>query len=102
MPWHFYLLDFLSGTLLVNGVPHFVQGLSGVPFPSPFAKPPGKVDSSPLINALWGFGNLTAGALLLHRFSPVNPWGWMTEGVGALAMSVQLSMYFGKVRTWPR
>ncbi len=102
MPWYFYLLDFLSGALLANGVPHLVQGVSGVPFPSPFAKPPGVGDSSPLVNALWGFGNLAAGALLLHRFSPVNPWGWVTAGAGALAISVQLSMHFGKVRAGRR
>ena len=66
MPWYFYLLEFLGGAFLANGVPHFVQGISGNPFPSPFAKPPGEGDSSPLVNVLWGFGNFVAGALLLH------------------------------------
>ena len=40
MPWHYYLLEFLSGALLTNAVPHFVWGLAGTPFQSPFAKPP--------------------------------------------------------------
>ena len=35
MPWYAYLLLFLSGLLLANGVPHFVQGISGAPFQSP-------------------------------------------------------------------
>ena len=35
MPWYFYLLELLSGALLANGVPHFVQGISGAPFQSP-------------------------------------------------------------------
>jgi len=46
MPWYFYLLEFLSGMFLANGVPHFVQGVSGAPFQSPFAKPPGVGESS--------------------------------------------------------
>ncbi len=65
MHWYFYLLEFLGGAFLANGVPHFVQGVSGNPFQSPFAKPPGKGESSPLSNALWGFANLLAGALPL-------------------------------------
>ena len=70
MHWYFYLLEFLGGAFLANGVPHFVQGVSGNPFQSPFAKPPGVGESSPLSNVLWGFGNLVAGALLLHFFWP--------------------------------
>jgi hypothetical protein len=98
MPWYFYLLDFLAGAFLANGVPHFVQGISGAPFQSPFAKPPGIGESSPLSNALWGFGNLAAGALLLHFFWPPGAAGWIVLGAGALLMSIQLSLHFGKVR----
>jgi hypothetical protein len=32
MPWRFFVLEFVSGLLLANGVPHFVQGVSGQPF----------------------------------------------------------------------
>ena len=99
MHWHFYLLEFLSGLLLANGVPHFVKGVSGEPFQSPFASPPGVGESSPLSNVLWGFGNLLAGALLLHYFWPVNAVGWSVFTVAALAISVQLSLHFGKVRS---
>ena len=35
MPWYFYLLQFVSGLFLANGVPHFVQGISGNRFQSP-------------------------------------------------------------------
>jgi hypothetical protein len=101
MAWYFYLLEFLGGMFLANGVPHFVQGISGNPFQSPFAKPPGVGESSPLVNALWGFGNLVAGALLLHFFWPRGdaPWaGWMAVGAGALLLAVQMAMHFGKVR----
>ena len=102
MHWYFYLLEFLGGAFLANGVPHFVQGTSGNPFQSPFAKPPGKGESSPLSNVLWGFGNLLAGALLLHFFwvgGCAGCVGWGAVGLGALLMAVQLSVVFGKVRS---
>jgi probable F420-dependent oxidoreductase len=41
MPWYIYVLQFVSGLFLANGVPHFVQGICGHRFPSPFASPPG-------------------------------------------------------------
>ena len=101
MHWYFYLLEFMSGAFLANGVPHFVQGISGNPFQSPFAKPPGVGESSPLINVLWGFGNLVAGALLLRFCWPVGDDAWTGWGVlcaGALCLAVQASIHFGKVR----
>jgi len=105
MPWYFYVLEFLAGAFLANGVPHFVQGISGNPFQSPFASPPGIGESSPLSNVLWGFGNLLAGALLLHFFWPQGGGavgGWIAVGLGGLLMSVQMSVYFGKVRAEKR
>jgi len=47
-------------------VPHFVHGISGDRFPTPFAKPPGKGLSSPTVNVLWSLFNLAAGALLFR------------------------------------
>jgi hypothetical protein len=105
MPWYFYLLDFFSGAFLVNAVPHFVQGISGNPFQSPFASPPGIGESSPRSNVLWGFGNFVAGAVLLHYFWPRGDAamaGWILLGLGALLMSIQLSTHFGKVRAGKR
>jgi hypothetical protein len=99
MPWYFYLLEFLAGVFLANGVPHFVQGISGAPFQSPFAKPPGIGESSPVVNVVWGFGNLLAGALLLHFFWPVNWGGWVGLCAGALVLGVQMANHFGKVRS---
>lgn len=101
MAWYHYLLEFLGGALLANGVPHFVQGVSGAPFQSPFASPPGIGESSPLSNVLWGFGNLVAGTVLLHFFWPMGPAavaGWIVVGCGVLVMAVQLAMHFGTVR----
>jgi|SRR5580658_3938919 hypothetical protein len=105
MPWYFYLLEFLAGAFLANGVPHFVQGISGNPFQSPFAKPPGVGESSPVTNVLWGFANLVAGTLLLHYFWPQGSAaaaGWITAGLGALLLSVQMAAHFGRVRAGRR
>ncbi|HET9100731.1 MAG TPA: hypothetical protein VFN62_10095 [Acidobacteriaceae bacterium] len=102
MPWYFYLLQFVSGLVVANGVPHFVQGISGNRFQSPFAKPPGVGESSPLVNALWGYANLMVGATLLWFFQPRGDavlLGWILVGLGVLLMAVMLSTHFGKVRS---
>jgi hypothetical protein len=101
MPWYFYPLEFLSAMFVTNGIPHFVQGLSGNAFQSPFAQPPGVGESSAVVNVLWGFANLTIGAVLLWFFSPQGrfTWaGWIVFGIGSLLMSVMTASHFGKVR----
>jgi hypothetical protein len=102
MPWHSYMLEFVSGLLLTNGVPHFVQGVSGHRFQSPFASPPGVGESSPLSNALWGFANLALGFILLWFFKPQGPEAaveWILVGSGVLLAAVMLSTHFGRVRS---
>lgn len=102
MPWYFYLLEFVSGLILTNGVPHFVQGVCGHRFQSPFASPPGVGESSPLSNALWGFANLAVGFILLWFFTPQGSdamLGWIVFGLGVLLSAIFLSIYFGRVRS---
>src|ERR1700722_12887885 len=70
IPWYIFLLQFVAGLFLANGVPHFVQGMSGAWFQTPFASPPGVGESPPLVNVLWGFLNLAVGFALLFEFSP--------------------------------
>jgi hypothetical protein len=67
MNWIHSISYFLGGAFLTNAVPHFVSGVMGRPFQSPFAKPPGKGLSSSSVNALWGFFNLVVGYLLVCR-----------------------------------
>ena len=101
MPWYVYLLQLLSGALLTNGLPHFVQGLSGNRFQSPFASPPGVGESPPPVNAYWGLSNLVGGAFLLSRFAPQSAHdylGWGLVVAGALLVSTRLSFHFGHVR----
>ena len=75
-----------------------MQGMSGAPFQSPFAKPSGVGESSPLVNVVWGFVNLVAGFVLLHFFWPREAAGWVAFGAGALVNAVLLALHFGKVR----
>lgn len=98
MSWYAYVLQFLSGVFLANGVPHFVKGVTGEPFPSPFAKPPGVGDSPPELNVYWGFGNLVAGAMLLSYFTPAGVFGWLAFSAGALAMARYVGRRFGALR----
>jgi uncharacterized membrane protein len=64
MPWYDYIAAFFAGAILANVVPHFVNGISGDPFPTPFAKPPGRGLSSPTVNVVWALFNLIVGYVL--------------------------------------
>jgi len=66
MEWYQYLASFFAGAFLANVVPHFVHGISGNKFPTPFAKPSGKGLSSPPVNIVWALFNLVVGYLLLQ------------------------------------
>jgi hypothetical protein len=94
-----YVADFFAGAFLCNCIPHLDCGLRGAPFPTPFAKPRGIGDSSPLINVLWGFFNLLVGLYLLsnHPVTPEFNARLVTLIIGALAMGIYLSLHFGKV-----
>ena len=100
MTWHEYVAFFFGGLFLVNAVPHFVSGVSGRRFPSPFASPPGKGESSPMVNVLWGAFNLVIGYLLVFRvgeFFIRETGSVMAVGIGGLVMAVMLAWNFGKV-----
>ena len=98
--WSVYLARFFAGVFIANAIPHFVSGTQGRPFPSPFASPPGKGDSSPAVNVLWGAGNAVVGYLLLYRvgsFAMTHLYEVLVAGLGGLLMSVQLASHFGQV-----
>lgn len=65
MPWLDLVAWFAGGAVLANAVPHLVSGLTGRPFQTPFAKPPGEGLSTATVDVLWGFGNLVIAYLLL-------------------------------------
>src|ERR1041385_2060599 len=94
MKWYHYVAYFFAGAFLVNAIPHFTNGVSGRPFPTPFASPPGQGESPAMINVLWGFFNLVIGYLLVSRIGNFqirrNPDA-LTIGLGAVLMGLMLS-----------
>ncbi len=61
LPWYDYLAHFFAGAFIANGVPHFVQGICGNKFQTPFASPHGVGESSALVNVVWGWFNFWSG-----------------------------------------
>lgn len=96
MSWYNYLACFFAGAFLANVVPHFVHGISGDRFPTPFAQPPGRGLSSPTVNVAWAGVNLVVG-YLLFRAGKVSPENYSTLIVflaGSAAISTMLSFRF--------
>ncbi len=99
MKWNHSLSYFWGGAFLANAVPHFVMGVTGHPFQSPFASPPGEGLSSSTINVLWGSFNLVIAYLLLCRvgkFDLRQTKPVVTAGIGALLMALMLAHAFGR------
>jgi len=98
MHWSIFLAYFFGGAFLANSLPHIGNGISGRPFQSPFASPPGKGLSSSTVNVLWGFFNLLLAYLLLVRvgsFDLHNNMHVALAGVGMLLMAITLARSFG-------
>lgn len=96
MNWYNYLACFFAGLFLTNVIPHFVHGISGDRFPTPFAHPPGRGLSSPTVNVLWGLLNLAVGYPLLQagRISGGNIPTLLVFFVGIAAISIPMSVRF--------
>ncbi len=101
MPWYHYLAHFFAGAFFANGVPHFVQGICGNKFQTPFASPPGVGESSAIVNVLWGSLNFFVAAALVRYFFvvPPRPIGIVVAtALGILLTALWLANHFGKVR----
>ena len=100
MFWYIYLAYFFGGAFLANGVPHFVQGVSGNRFQSPFASPPGVGESSPSVNVVWGILNFAISYLLLgiDDFDPNPGSDLYIAALGFVLMALILAWHFGRVR----
>jgi hypothetical protein len=99
MTWLHLVSYFLGGLFLANAIPHFVSGMMGRPFQTPFAKPPGKGLSSSTVNVLWGFFNAVVGYLLVVRvgnFDLRSIRDFLALAVGALLISLQSARHFGQ------
>lgn len=99
MSWLHDLAYFFGGAFLSNAVPHFVSGVMGRPFQSPFARPPGQGLSSSTVNVLWGFANFVLAYLLLGRVGTFDPRASdqvVAVGLGVLLIGVMSARLFGR------
>lgn len=96
MEWYHYFSGFWAGMFLANFIPHFVSGISGNRFPTPFAKPPGKGLSSPTLNVVWALFNLLVGFLLFKaaKISIDNNLSLGIFFIGIACISIPLSKRF--------
>jgi hypothetical protein len=99
MPWYHYAAYFFGGGFLANAIPHLGNGVSGHPFQSPFASPPGQGLSSSTVNVAWGLFNLVVGYVLVCRvgsFDLRNTAHAVVLGAGVLMMSLVTARIFGR------
>jgi len=62
---HLYIYSLLAGLITANGVPHFIHGILGEKFQTPFNR-----KSSAQLNIFWGWLNFVVGGYLLHLAHP--------------------------------
>ena len=98
MNWYHYIACFFAGAFLTNVVPHFVHGVSGDRFPTPFAHPPGRGLSSALVNVLWALFNLVVGYILFRIGKVFNgdDLVMVIFFAGIAAISIPASVSFAK------
>ena len=98
MEWYNYISGFFAGIFLSNFVPHFVNGVSGNRFPTPFSKPHGKGLSSPALNVIWSLVNLVAGYALfmLGKISTHDTLSLIIFFIGFAALSLFSAIGFSQ------
>lgn len=97
--WNHYLAYFFGGAFLTNAIPHFVSGVMGRPFQSPFATPRGEGLSSSTTNVVWGAANLVVAYFLichvgefdLHSLDDAG-----ALGLGMLLFGIVAARLFGR------
>src|ERR1700744_3633543 len=96
MQWYHYVSGFFAGAFLANFIPHFVKGVSGDPFPTPFATPPGKGLSSPIVNVWWALLNVVVGYILFRvgKVSPDDTLSLIIFFAGAAGISIMAAQNF--------
>jgi hypothetical protein len=109
MSWLCDIAYLFGGAFLSNAVPHFVAGVLGRPFQTPFASPPGRGLSTSTVNVLWGFANVVVAYVLLARVGAFDIRATdqaAAVGLGVLAMGLVAARGFGRFhggnRPWGR
>lgn len=88
MHWLYFPAYFFAGVLFANFVPHFVSGVLGRTFPTPFASPPFRGLSSSRVNVLYGLCNLAVGYTLLVHVGDFEPRSTLHAGAVGLGLTV--------------
>ncbi len=98
--WYHYVFAFLGGVFFVNVLPHYIHGVTGQSFPTPFANPPGKGLSTPFLNVIWAVINFLIGFSILYFTKVIqrNKMIWIAVFTGGLLMSFYLAHYFGSLK----
>jgi hypothetical protein len=101
MLWLQFSAYFLAGAFFANFFPHFVSGVLGRTFPTPFATPPFRGRSSSRVNVLYGLCQLAISyALLWHvgDFEPRSALHPGAFGLGLTAMSLLISRSLARLQ----
>ncbi|SCB56682.1 hypothetical protein GA0061105_101515 [Rhizobium aethiopicum] len=92
MPWIAYIAHFIAAAFLANGIPHFVNGVSGRSFRTPFGN-----RSSPMVNVIWGWANFLFAFLLFANIGPLyigTPGDTIFVAAGMLVTGILLARFF--------
>lgn len=96
--WLHDLSCFFGGMFLANAMPHWISGMMGRPFQSPFAHPHGVGLSSSTVNVVWGLANIVAAYVLLVSVAHVDihdAQSMVALGLGAFLISLFAARHFG-------
>ncbi|MBB3658694.1 hypothetical protein FHX15_003941 [Rhizobium sp. BK650] len=102
MPWIAYVVHFIAAAFLTNGVPHFVNGVSGRPFRTPFVRLKGTKLSSSVTNVAWGWFNFLVAFLLFANVGPLyigTPGDTIFVAAGVLVTGAVLARIFERDNT---
>lgn len=97
--WYHCATAFFAAIFFTNALPHFISGVLGMPFPSPFAEPPGIGLSTPVENIIWAIINFCVAYALVYfgkldqRQLPIR----IAFFVGAIVMAFYAASYFGSL-----
>ena len=97
MLWLHFAVWFFGGVFFANFVPHFVSGVLGRTFPTPFASPPFRGLSSSRVNVLYGLGNLAVAYALLSRVGDFEPRSVLHAGAFGLGLAAWSLMITGSL-----
>ncbi len=99
MPWIAFLAHFLAAAIMTNGIPHFVSGVCGRPFRTPFARMSGSRTSSAELNVVWGWANFVVAFLLFANIGPLyigTPIDTIFIALGMLVAGLLLARIFAR------